>query len=49
VAGSGNFDKKDKSPGTWQVPETLENNTSPQNLAGYGNFDKNIPITQLTA
>ena len=23
VAGYGNFDKKDKSPGTWQVLETL--------------------------
>jgi hypothetical protein len=30
VAGYGNFDKKDKSPGTWQVLETLIKKTSPQ-------------------
>ncbi len=28
MAGYGNFDKKDKSPGTWQVMETLEKKVS---------------------
>jgi hypothetical protein len=40
VAGYGNFEKKYKSPKTWQVPKLLKNNTSSKNVAGYGNFDK---------
>jgi hypothetical protein len=40
VAGSGNFDKKDKSPKTWQVSELDKIITSSKNVAGYGNFDK---------
>jgi hypothetical protein len=40
VAGSGNFDNKDKSPKTWQVSELDKIITSSKNVAGYGNFDK---------
>jgi uncharacterized protein (UPF0147 family) len=41
VAGYGNFDKKDKSPKTWQVMETLiKKRQVPRNVAGSGNFDK---------
>ena len=40
MAGYGNFDKKDKSPKTWQVLETLIKRQVPRNVAGSGNFDK---------